>query len=612
MKVKRHFFRITFLCIILALSIGTALGLYAKRYEVKKFVKEHDFLYGPAKKVSSIKNSIMSFASPRSGKSNSPNPISDSRTEWRIVFDAAKSKGKFDRFWGNISYESFKSGMLNSKSLRFFKLIKESNKRNKDTFRYVRALHIFSQGRPPWGEGLEIYKEDSSGDPSYDWTLTNQVFDMILDHGLKPIVGLSFMPDDLASIPKRRQPWSKANISPPKDYQKWEELIYRTILHLRKRYGDTEVSSWYFEVWNEPDLGYLFWIEDPDPNKKPFGDMQEYFKLYDHTVRGAKRAFPNIKIGGPVSAGGKIEELLEHVLLERDYTNGDKVENPINFVSTHVYGKVGKPGDRNRDKTIIGKLMWKVGNPINHAHPEVKQAMRKMPYLLSETGPSTKARPYYNTRYLAAWLAKLVDASFYLADEFGQAYQPEEFVFWSSIQISKQFDKDKGLVTFFNVDGSPLIVKRALYNGFEALGYLSNERIEQQGGLSFGGPVHAIATRNGRKSVEVLVYHIDEEDKQNVAADSMKVQLEVNSLPFKDFKVEWLLIDETHSNAYTYWKKMGEPKKLTPLQYKKLAQNDDLELVRPVWQEKNDNSSFAMSFALQNNSVTLFRLTFTN
>ena len=117
-----------------------------------------------------------------------------------------------------------------------------------------------------------------------------------MDSNLKPIVELGFMPDALTSDSKKLGDWHAANVAPPKDYLKWRNLVYETVKHLQERYGAEEIESWYFEVWNEPDLGDHFWI--PDPKNPDRTNQEEYYKLYDYAVDGAVAANPNIRIGG--------------------------------------------------------------------------------------------------------------------------------------------------------------------------------------------------------------------------------------------------------------------------------------------------------------------------
>lgn len=585
---------------------GLGALAYQNKYHVKKFVKEREFLYTPVKKLVEIKHAVFnSPASAREQKSSSEKSAAEPITNWSMTFDAAQSAGRYDRFWGNLGYESFKGGIWSGRNARLFELMKETNQRAEGAFRHIRAHNLFSDGQPPFGEGLGIYREDAAGRPVYDWTLTDQVFDRIVQNGFTPIVEFGFMPDALASIPDRRQKWGKANISPPKDYGKWEALVYETVAHLRQRYGDNELASWYFEVWNEPDLGYLFWIEDP--SHKPFGDMQEYFKLYDYTTRAAKRAFPAIRVGGPASAGGQISQHLEHVLLERNHTTGEEGA-PIDFVSTHAYGKVGDASSQRNDGSVVGTILWKVARAVKHDHPKVKEAIQKLPFLLTETGPSARNGFFYNTRYVSAWLVKMVDAVFFIGERHGKAYQPREFVFWTSDQFGKEFGKEKGIAAYFKIGDDVAVIKRPAYNAFEALGYLSHERIKQINGLQFGDPAHAIATRDGSATVEIILYHLDEGDQENQSSDSASIDLEIVNLPFESFEVRWYAIDEKYSNSHALWEKMGRPKTLSVREARELAERDDLELVKPVWQEGAADRSFRKKVNMQSNSVALFIL----
>ncbi|MFQ5706561.1 MAG: hypothetical protein ACE5HO_03880 [bacterium] len=588
---------------VLAVLVVAILGLGRNKYYVKRFIKSHKILYVPAKKLAEVKYKVTkSFASSAPKKDLHLN-----KKEWALVFDASKSRGRFHRFWGNLGYESLKSGILSGNNRRLLELMKETNTRTKGTFRYIRAHNLFSNGKPPWGEGCDIYHEDSAGRPSYNWSIVDQVFDRIVQNGFKPIVELSFMPDALASLPDRRQKWGKANISPPKDYNKWQALVYQTVSHLRKRYGDEEIKTWYFEVWNEPDLGYLFWVEDSDPRKKPYGDMEEYFRLYDYAVQGAKQAFPDIHIGGPASAGGQISQLLEHVALGRNDVTGDP-KTPIDFISSHAYGKIGNAFSKKSDGSVVGKILWKINRAAHHDHPEVRKLTQQLPFLLTETGPSTRNGTYYNTRYVAAWLAKMVDAVFFLGERYGKPYQPREVVFWSSEQLARRFGKEKGIATYFRLGDTVGLIKRPAYNAFELLGHLGNERIEQINPNQFGDPVHAVATRDGENSVEILIYHLNDDDKTNALRDTFRIDLEIKNLPFEEFAVQWFMIDETHSNSYTVWRKLGDPKKLNTSQFRELSEKDDLTLYKPVWEQKTQDQSFHYSFDLQNNSVSLIVL----
>jgi xylan 1,4-beta-xylosidase len=139
---------------------------------------------------------------------------------------------------------------------------------------------------------LGVYSEDKQGRPVYNFQYIDAVYDAILNTGMRPFVEFGFMPQRLASGEKTIF-WWKGNITPPRDYARWEALIHALVQHWTRRYGQHEVRQWYFEVWNEPNLKDLFWS----------GDQDEYFKLYDATIRAIKSVSTEYRVGGPATAG---------------------------------------------------------------------------------------------------------------------------------------------------------------------------------------------------------------------------------------------------------------------------------------------------------------------
>ncbi|MEV5407508.1 glycosyl hydrolase [Thermopolyspora sp. NPDC052614] len=162
-------------------------------------------------------------------------------------------------------------------------------------------------------DDLGVYRE---GRP-YDFSGIDRVYDKVLDLGLRPVVELSFMPHDLAADPAKTVFAYNAIISPPKDWDRWGDLVGSLAAHLVDRYGLAEVRDhWSFEVWNEPNLE-VFWSGTP----------QEYLRLYDVSARAIKQVDPGLRVGGPSSAAaGWVQELLA-------------ADPPaVDFVSTHTYG----------------------------------------------------------------------------------------------------------------------------------------------------------------------------------------------------------------------------------------------------------------------------------
>jgi xylan 1,4-beta-xylosidase len=190
-------------------------------------------------------------------------------------------------------------------------------------FRYIRFHGLFC-------DDMGVYSEDKQGRPVYNWQYIDELFDFLQGIGMKPFLELGFMPGALASGPQTIF-WYKANVTPPKDYAKWEAFIAAFTRHITERYGAEEVRSWYFEIWNEPNLTG-FWIGTTggksDAEFAPIA-RAEYFKLYAATARAVKSVDATYRVGGPATAGeGWIDETLAFCAEQRV---------PLDFVTTHSY-----------------------------------------------------------------------------------------------------------------------------------------------------------------------------------------------------------------------------------------------------------------------------------
>src|SRR5262245_5366172 len=210
---------------------------------------------------------------------------------------------------------------------------------------YIRTHNLLTtgDGSPAlkWGS-TNAYTEDPSGNPHYDWTIVDRIFDTLLERRMKPLVEIGFMPEALSSKPDPyRHNWSPEQTYrsvftgwayPPRDYARWAEVVYQWVRHTVQKYGEPEVASWYWEVWNEPDIGY--WQGTP----------AEYHKLYDYTVDAVKRSAPTARVGGPHSTGPGAERaaqflraFLEHIVSGKNYLTG-KTGSPIDYIGFHAKG----------------------------------------------------------------------------------------------------------------------------------------------------------------------------------------------------------------------------------------------------------------------------------
>ena len=207
------------------------------------------------------------------------------------------------------------------------------------TFFRAHNLLTTGDGTPDlkWGS-TNAYTEDADGNPVYDWTILDEIFDAYLENGVRPYVQIGFMPEALSVKPQPyKHSWTPTAkyeeiytgwAYPPSDYEKWEELVYQWVTHCIDRYGREEVETWYWQTWNEPNIGY--WQ----------GTLEEFCKLHDYAIAGVKRALPTAKVGGPDVAGDGgefIEGFFDHILNGTNFATGE-AGTPTDFVSFHAKG----------------------------------------------------------------------------------------------------------------------------------------------------------------------------------------------------------------------------------------------------------------------------------
>lgn len=243
-------------------------------------------------------------------------------------------------------------------------------------FKYVRFHGILTHTR--------VYRE-SQGSPVYDFAEIDAIYAAVLRSGMKPFVEISFMPEALASGRKTIFYW-KANGSPPTDYGKWAALITAFARNLESRFGRTEVESWRFEVWNEPNLDG-FWTQ---------GDQEAYFRLYDVTARAIKAVDPALKVGGPATAGAAwIPQFLDHA---------HAAGSPVDFVTTHTYGVDGGFLDANGQSDVeLSKDPGAIVDDVFKVRRQVTAAGKPaMPIYFTEWSTSYNPRDPIHDAYLSA------------------------------------------------------------------------------------------------------------------------------------------------------------------------------------------------------------------
>jgi xylan 1,4-beta-xylosidase len=480
-------------------------------------------------------------------------------------------------------------------------------------------LLVTGDGTPAlkWGS-TNAYTEDASGKPIYDWSIVDKIFDTYLQAGGKPLVEIGFMPKALSIKPEPYQhswaPDKQYNqiftgwAYPPKDYAKWAELVYQWVRHSIQRYGRQEVESWWWELWNEPDIGY--WQGTPE----------EYFKLYDYTADAVKRALPTARVGGPSTtnpsspkAAAFLRQFLEHCLNGNNAVTG-RTGAPLDFISFHAKGSPQVVSGGIRMGTAVELRNVDAGYRIVASFPSLKN----LPIIVSEWDPegcaacSARIYPqnaYRNTTLYPSNTAVMLKNSIDLAARHG--VNLEGLLTWAfEFEDQPYFDGFRTLAT----NG----ISKPVMNVFRMAGLLGGNRIRLtsdgalgldeilNNGIRNRPDVDGIATASDRQiAVMLWNYHDD-----GVPAPAATVTAEVTGIPAGPSRVllEQFRLDERHSNAYTVWKEMGSPQNPTPEQYARLESAGRLELLEsPRWVAA-DKGTVRVEFSLPRHAISLLRL----
>lgn len=485
---------------------------------------------------------------------------------------------------------------------------------------YVRVHNLFTTGDGTaslkWGS-TNAYTEDSAGKPIYNWEILDRIFDSFQDAGIRPLVEIGFMPKVLSTHPEPyRHTFPSGPINsiytgwayPPKDYAKWAELVFRFVAHLRERYGDTELKSWLWEVWNEPDIGY--WQ----------GTREEYFKLYDYSADAVLRAFPRAKIGGPDSTGPAsahaaefLRLFLEHCAHQKNYVSG-KVGSRLDFISFHPKGAPSWQGDHVEMGLAHHLAAIKRGFEIVKSYPE----WRNSPIVLGESDPEG----------CAACSARTNPQNGYRNGPLYAVYQVE--VLNHALALAKEQDVNfLGAVTWaFEFEGQPYFegfrtlatngIDKAVLNAFRMLGLMGGRRIEgnSSGALTTEGvrangvraksDINLIASRKDHE-VDVLLWNYHDDD---LPAPEAPIDLVVSGIPKSASRalVEHFRVDSTHSNAYARWREMGSPQAPPAAEHEELERAGQLQLlVSPFWLNLETGSAH-LAFALPRQGLSLVRI----
>jgi xylan 1,4-beta-xylosidase len=377
---------------------------------------------------------------------------------------------------------------------------------------------------------IGIYDEDRHGKAVYNFSYVDQIYDGLLENGVRPFVEISFMPRKLAARQAVHSFKYHPIVAPPRDYAKWDALISSFAAHLIERYGIDEVAQWYFEVWNEPNLD--FWAGTPA--------QASYWTLYDHTARALKGVSAALRVGGPSTAqaawvGAFIRHAADHHV-------------PLDFVSTHVYAN-----DTSKDvfgtheniprTEMVCRAAKKVRDEVNaSARPD-------LPIIWSEYNATYFNDPKItDTSFMGPWLADTLRRCDGLTDMM--SYWSFSDVFEEQGVVRRPFYGGFGLIA---AGGIP----KPAFNAFKMLHQLGVQRLDNDS-------PHALVTRRTDGTLVIALWNYASPGASGPPA-TMTLRL-----PGSAVSARVLRLDADHGDAGGEYARMGSPQYPTPAQLQAL------------------------------------------
>jgi xylan 1,4-beta-xylosidase len=426
-----------------------------------------------------------------------------------VTIDAHATGKPFPHFWEQM----FGSGRARLSMRQSYRDDIQRVKKVTD-FSYVRFHAILDDE-----DG--VYSEDAQGNPVYNWSYVDQIYDGLLDNGIRPFVEISFMPKTLASRMDYQAFWYHPIVSPPKSYEKWDALITAFAKHLIARYGIEEVSQWYFEVWNEPNLD--FWSGKPA--------QQTYFELYDHTARALKAVNQRIRVGGPATAQAAwVSDMIVHATQN---------QVPLDFVSTHVYGNDSAENVFHDHRPITPHGM--VCPAVEKVHNEILQSARPtIPLIWSEFNASySNQQEVTDSIFMGPWMANTIRECDGLTEMM--SYWTFSDVFEEQGVIKTPFYGGFGLVA---EDGIP----KPSFDAFELLHMLGTERLAEKAD-------DVLVTRRKDGTLVIAAWNFVE---PGASGPEKTIDLDLKGIS-NGARATIRRVDAQHGDTLDAWKKMGSP-----------------------------------------------------
>ena len=425
-------------------------------------------------------------------------------------------------------------------------------------FKYIRMHGLLT-------DDMAVYKVDRNGKAMYNYQYIDVLYDYILEIGMKPFVELGFMPSALASGQETIF-WWKGNVTPPYDYNKWEDLIYHLVKHWTERYGYEEVKTWYFEVWNEPNLSPGFWT----------GTQEEYFKLYKYAAQAVRKVNAEYKVGGPATAGAEWEpEMIEFC---------DKNSVPLDFISTHSYGvDQGFLDEFGGSGTVLSPNEYSVSQDVIQSRKEISESsMPNLELHYTEWSASyTPADPIHDSYHEAPYILNKLK-------QIGKAANSMSYWVFTDIfeEAGPRFTPFHGGFGLMNTQG----IKKSAYHTYSFLNKLSETELVNTDKYSW-------ACKNKKGDFQLLFWDfthtlpkdsVNNQDYFNQDLPSKTkgiVDVEIKGIPEGNYQMEMYSIGYMHNDPYTLYCQLGKPSQLTKRQVEFLKSKsngspDKTELIR--------------------------------
>jgi xylan 1,4-beta-xylosidase len=492
-------------------------------------------------------------------------------TPRQIDLNVAKATKPFDRFFDLSVGSDFPGTLIRSDSRTQLKTAVDEL-----GFRYIRFHAIFH-------DVLGTVRVQN-GKNVYDWTKLDQLYDGLLARHIKPFVELGFTPNAMKTSDNKIFYW-QGNTSHPAPAA-WKDLVDAFIRHIEQRYGQNEVRSWFFEVWNEPNLSG-FWEA---------ADQKAYFELYDLTSNTIKAIDPSLRVGGPSTAGAAwVPEFLDHVA---------RSGSAVDFVTTHTYGVDGGFLDENgKEDTKLSPLPDAIIGDVRKVRQQIQASkFPNLPLYFTEWSTSYTPRDLVHDSYISApYILEKLKASQGLLQ--GMSYWTYTDLFEEPGPPPTPFHGGFGLL---NREGIP----KPAYFAYKYLHAVRGNEVPVQDAQVFS------AAENETVSAVIWDFHQPQQTVSNrpfysrivPATPAPSVEVSVSHLKPGSYRLQVHRTGFRANDAYSAYIDMGAPKDLTPVQLDQLRTltRDVPEIDRVV--QVGEDGSCRLLLPMRSNDVVLFAL----